>query len=122
MTHRLDAQKKPRSWSDSGADKLDAVQIIHSQAGDEQPPSTCYDKTRLASYLGVSVRSLDRANAAGLLPCPDLVVGRSPRWSPQTVQKWLRSRFRRVKPCSAAHNAVGLAGESPVVGIDCLPT
>src|SRR5208283_3461836 len=23
---------------------------------------------------------------------------------------------------SAAHNAVGLAGESPVVGIDCLPT
>ena len=27
-----------------------------------------------------------------------------------------------VKLCSAAHNAVGLAGESPVVGIDCLPT
>jgi hypothetical protein len=23
---------------------------------------------------------------------------------------------------SAAHNAVGLAGESPVAGIDCLPT
>ena len=31
-------------------------------------------------------------------------------------------RLRGVKPCSAAHNAVGLAGESPVVGIDCLPT
>src|SRR5208282_1520686 len=29
-----------------------------------------------------------------------------------------------VRLCSwfAAHNAVGLAGESPVVGIDCLPT
>ena len=27
-----------------------------------------------------------------------------------------------VRPSSAAHNAVGLAGESPVVGIDCLPT
>ena len=26
------------------------------------------------------------------------------------------------EPCSAAHNAVGLAGESPVMGIDCLPT
>ena len=25
-------------------------------------------------------------------------------------------------PVSAAHNAVGLAGESPAVGIDCLPT
>jgi len=24
--------------------------------------------------------------------------------------------------CTAAHNAVGLAGESPVMGIDCLPT
>ena len=29
---------------------------------------------------------------------------------------------REVRPSSAAHNAVGLAGESPVVGIDCLPT
>ena len=25
-------------------------------------------------------------------------------------------------PHFAAHNAVGLAGESPVVGVDCLPT
>ena len=31
-------------------------------------------------------------------------------------------RIREAKPCSAAHNAVGLAGESLVVGIDCLPT
>ena len=29
---------------------------------------------------------------------------------------------RGTKRWSAAHNAVGLAGESPVVGIDCLPT
>ena len=27
-----------------------------------------------------------------------------------------------AKSGPAAHNAVGLAGESPVVGIDCLPT
>ena len=26
-----------------------------------------------------------------------------------------------VRSGTAAHNAVGLAGESPVVGIDCLP-
>ena len=32
------------------------------------------------------------------------------------------SRVLGVRPISAAHNAVGLAGESPVVGIDCLPT
>ncbi len=30
--------------------------------------------------------------------------------------------LRGVRDGSAAHNAVGLAGESPVMGIDCLPT
>ena len=30
--------------------------------------------------------------------------------------------FHVVRPSSAAHNAVRLAGESPVVGIDCLPS
>ena len=54
----------------------------------------CYSKQELARFLGLSVRSLDRANAAGLLPAPDLVVGRSPRWSPETVRKWLKSRPR----------------------------
>jgi hypothetical protein len=29
---------------------------------------------------------------------------------------------RGVRSGTAAHNAVGLAGESPAVGIDCLPT
>src|SRR5271157_5779933 len=42
--------------------------------GDE-PSARCVDKRGLAPYLGLSVRSLDRANALGLLPCPDLVVG-----------------------------------------------
>ena len=32
------------------------------------------------------------------------------------------ARLRGVRAGSAARNAVGLAGESPVVGIDCLPT
>jgi hypothetical protein len=52
---------------------------------------------------------------------------------PLTVLSWLRalnaSGTRHAcrmasgwNACSAAHNAVGLAGESPVVGIDCLPT
>src|SRR5262249_20344039 len=54
----------------------------------------CFTKRTLADYLGLSVRSLDRANAVGLLPCPDLVVGRSPRWSPETVHKWLRTHPR----------------------------
>jgi hypothetical protein len=52
---------------------------------DEAALAVCFDKRGLARFLGLSVRSLDRANAAGLLPCPDLICGRSPRWSPPTI-------------------------------------
>src|SRR5271157_549077 len=37
----------------------------------------------------------------------------------ENMKDWLKRHG--VYPGSAAHNAVGLAGESPVVGIDCLP-
>jgi hypothetical protein len=62
------------------------------QVTDEQAVAVCFDKKRLARFLGISVRSLDRANAMGLLPSPDLVVGPSPRWSPETISRWLRTR------------------------------
>jgi hypothetical protein len=61
---------------------------------DTPAPACCLDKRGLARFLGLSVRSLDRANALGLLPAPDLVVGRSPRWSPDTILRWLRTRPR----------------------------
>jgi hypothetical protein len=57
-------------------------------------PVRCFTKRSLADYLGLSVRSLDRAAAAGLLPPADLFVGRSPRYSPETISKWLRTRPR----------------------------
>jgi hypothetical protein len=59
-----------------------------------QAPTRCLDKQGLANYLAISVRSLDRANAMGLLPPPDLMISRSPRWSPSTVEKFLRTRPR----------------------------
>ena len=59
---------------------------------DHDAVAVCFDKQGLARFLDLSVRSLDRANAAGLLPCPDLVCGRSPRWSPATIERWLRTR------------------------------
>ena len=34
----------------------------------------------------------------------------------------VKQSVRGVRSGIAAHNAVGPAGESPVVGIDCLPT
>ncbi len=36
----------------------------------------------------------------------------------QLAEQW---EIREIR-CPAAHNAVGLAGESPAVGIDCLST
>jgi predicted DNA-binding transcriptional regulator AlpA len=54
----------------------------------------CLDKRGLGRFLGVSVRTLDRAIAAGLLPRPDLTVGRSPRWAPETISRFLKSRPR----------------------------
>ena len=56
--------------------------------------SVCFNKQRLARFLGLSVRSIDRANTAGLLPCPDLICGRSPRWNPSTIEKWMRTKPR----------------------------
>lgn len=59
-----------------------------------EAPARCFSKSTLARFLGLSVRSLDRAKAMGVMPPPDLVVGRSPRWSPETIQRWLRSKPR----------------------------
>src|SRR5271165_1011826 len=56
--------------------------------------AVCFDKKGFARFLGLSVRSLDRINAEGRLPAPDFVLGRSARWSPWTVRKWLQSRPR----------------------------
>jgi hypothetical protein len=64
-------------------------------AGDRQAvPEYYFTKKSLAAYLQVSIRSLDRAAALGLLPQPDLVIGRSPRWAPSTISMWLKSRPR----------------------------
>jgi hypothetical protein len=68
--------------------------VKHSAAApddDPVPRATCMNKSQLARFLGLSVRSLDRAAALGLLPAPDLVLGRSARWSPDTISKWLRT-------------------------------
>jgi predicted DNA-binding transcriptional regulator AlpA len=70
--------------------------ILPSPTGDDDTRAlpSCMGKRGLARFLGLSVRSLDRASAMGLLPRPDLIVGRSPRWSPDTITKWLRTHPR----------------------------
>lgn len=39
--------------------------------------------------LGCSIETVGRMKAAGRLPRPDLMIGRSPRWRPETVRRWL---------------------------------
>jgi hypothetical protein len=60
----------------------------------DQMSLACFDKAGLAEFLSLSYRSLDRCAAAGLLPTPDLTIGRSPRWTYETILKWLRTKPR----------------------------
>jgi len=53
-----------------------------------------HNKCQFALRLGISIRSLDRAIAAGVIPEPDLKVGKSPRWSEQTIQAFLLTKPR----------------------------
>jgi hypothetical protein len=57
-------------------------------------PEVCFTKKTICEWLQISTRTWDRLTAAGLTPAPDLVVGKSARWSPETVARWLRSKPR----------------------------
>jgi hypothetical protein len=59
--------------------------------GDAEAP-VCFTVQSLCRHLSISTRSWTRAAALGLTPRPDLVVGRSARWSPSTIDRWLKSQ------------------------------
>lgn len=42
-----------------------------------------------AALIGVHKRTLERLRAAGKFPMHDLVVGRLPRWRPETIRAWI---------------------------------
>ena len=68
-----------------------------ADAIDNQPEAAtgaCFTTRTVCERLGISVRSWTRAAALGLTPEPDLVVGRSSRWSPSTIERWLRTKPR----------------------------
>ena len=53
----------------------------------------------VAQVLGVKVGTVRNYRCAGLLPDPDVVVGKSPGWKPATIEKWMK---RRTGPRTAA--------------------
>src|SRR5262245_48439525 len=97
----------PRTWAGTGQRYHGPVGTSEPVVGstDETAATRCYTKRTLTDYLGISTRSWDRAAAMGLTPAPDLVVGRSPRWSPDTISKWLRTHPRLPGRKGANHDA-----------------
>lgn len=61
---------------------------------DEAAVTRCFTKKTLCDWLAISTRTWDQAAAMGLTPAPDLIVSCSARWSPATVEKWLRTHPR----------------------------
>ncbi len=94
MNHRTRAGRgqPPGDPAPSPNGTAHSAEICSVPQTDETAAAVCVDKKGLARFLGFSVRSLDRAAAMGLLPRPDLTIGKSPRWSPDTIKKWLRTR------------------------------
>jgi hypothetical protein len=43
----------------------------------------------ITTFLSCGLRTVERWKAAGKLPKPDLMIGRSPRWKPETIRRWV---------------------------------
>jgi hypothetical protein len=117
MTHDPGAQKNPPG-PDSGTEGGDSRRQIlrawascgksHNSSAPSPDPATtspapstvqvtddalaCLTKRKLAALLMISVRSLDRSIAEGVIPSPDLWIGPSPRWTERTISRWLKTR------------------------------
>lgn len=44
---------------------------------------------RVAALLDVHKRTIEKHRAAGRFPKPDAVIGRMPRWKPETIRAWI---------------------------------
>lgn len=53
---------------------------------------TYLDIRQVAVLAGVSPATLRSYRSRGYLPKPDVMLGQSPGWSPETVDAWLRYR------------------------------
>jgi predicted DNA-binding transcriptional regulator AlpA len=49
----------------------------------------------VAKSLGIGRRTLERMRAAEQFPPPDVMFGRSPRWRPETIRRWVEGGGHR---------------------------
>jgi hypothetical protein len=52
----------------------------------------------IADTVPVTLRTLQRCVRCNLMPEPDLVIGRSRFWKPETIQEWLASSRPKKAP------------------------
>jgi hypothetical protein len=98
--HDPDAHPIIRVWATGGSDSRDSAASPNPPDRSATPSTdtvtddalACITKRKLAALLMISVRSLDRAIAEGVVPEPDLWIGPSPRWTGRTISRWLRTR------------------------------
>ena len=53
------------------------------------PQRLAYRLAELADQLGISRRTIERERSAGRFPEPDLHIGKSPLWKPETIRAWI---------------------------------
>ena len=71
----------------AGLDSFPTHNIIEPST--TSPTRLAYRLAELATLLGISRRTLERERSAGRFPRPDLNIGKSPLWSPATIQRWI---------------------------------
>jgi predicted DNA-binding transcriptional regulator AlpA len=94
--HRIVSQFPP-SWEPGGNPSSVPAPSPDPPATSALSPSVSksdggLDKAGVAGFLGISIRSWDRAQAEKVTPQPDLWCGRSPRWLRSTITTWLKTR------------------------------
>jgi predicted DNA-binding transcriptional regulator AlpA len=52
-------------------------------------PALLWRLDTVAKSLGIGRRTLERMRTAGQFPPPDVMIGRSPRWRPETIRRWV---------------------------------
>lgn len=50
---------------------------------------TLVSRNEFAKFLGVHVKTLDRLGRGGLVPKPDVLLGKSPRWRLDTIERFI---------------------------------
>jgi|SRR5208337_515313 len=96
----LEAPATVPEWSGRGKAFLDPAAspipppIPAGPCSDATTDPVFYTRKTLCRLIQVSERTWSRAAAQGLTPQPDILIGREARWSPSTIQRWLRSKPR----------------------------